>query len=309
MAKLSDYQHLIDQKLVSVKTDAEGRSIIKYGREVFYKNLWKSDPLLVEARGHVFDKDGNQLVFPPTKVFNYLENGAGADLDDHTELCAVRKVNGFLACATIVKGKLEVVSTTGSLTSEFVSLANKHLNKLNWESISDPVEHPFYQQHMTLHFEIVDESDPHIVRELPGAYLIGCKMADGREANEHQLDDMSYDLGAMRPGWFYTFMPDLKLFAKNCKHEGFMVKLVHTGVGEKTIFKWKSPYYLTKKFLMRMGKNKAREMFSDPIAFKMKLDEEFYDVFDHIVENYNFESWSNLKDQDRRAVMEDHLNG
>lgn len=304
MRKLSDYQHLIDQKFVSVKTDQlTGRSILKYGRTVFYKGLWLTDPLLVEARGHVFDAHGDQIVFPPTKVFNYLENNAGAGIPDDQRVQAVRKVNGFLACVTFVDGEM-LVTTTGSLSSEYTIMAQEVLAGLDWEFARSLTW--YRNEQYTLHFEIVHKDDPHICFELPGAYLIGCKMANGFSRSERDLDDMAYDLDAMRPGHFVMSFGEMKELIHEVQHEGFMILNLDTG---NTMFKWKSPFYLTKKFLMRMSKHKAREMFEDKIKFKMSLDEEFYGVFDFIMENYNLEAWMNLNDQDRRAVMEEYMYG
>lgn len=303
---LRDFHPLRDKGLVKIKEYPEKNlAVVKYDRSVFYKNKWGEDPLLMEARGHVFDmKTGKQIVFPPTKVFNYLENNAGTDLSDDQELCAVRKVNGFLTCVTWINGEM-IASTTGSLDSSFVELARKHVEGLDWEFVHSL---PFYRyNHMTFHFEIVDESDPHIVEEIPGAYLIGCKLEDGREAHEHQLDDIAYDLGAMRPEWCYTYLSDLKKLIKEVKHEGFMVK--DAANNEKTLFKWKSPHYLTKKFLMRMGAVKVDNMYRNAELFRQSLDEEFYDVFDHIIAGYSQENWTALSDQERRDVIEGYFNG
>ncbi|WYV99487.1 RNA ligase and tail fiber protein attachment catalyst [Pseudomonas phage vB_PpuM-NoPa] len=296
---LDMYQELIKAGLVKAKVDTEtNRVIIKYARKVFYDKLWLKHPLLVEARGHVFDAvTGNLLVAPPTKIFNLGEYGTGENIPKDQLVSVVRKVNGFLACVTFIDGEM-VVTTTGSLDSDFVHLARKHLEKLNWEAIGRP-------EGQTFHFEICDNDDPHIVTEIPGAYLIGQRSHnDLSSALEFHLNDTAYQIGAFRPGSFEAAWAAVLVMLDDVSHEGFMVRDFTTG---ETLVKLKSPHYLTKKFLMRMGNHKAREMFADPIKFKMNLDEEFYDVFDHIVKEFSCDAWMNFNDQDRRAVMEDFL--
>lgn len=294
---LSFYEDLIRQGLVKTKT-VNGRVIIKYARKVFYNNLWLKHPLLVEARGHVFDElTGQLLVAPPTKVFNLHENGAGTDIPQNREVSAVRKVNGFLACVTFIGDEM-LVSTTGSLESDFVHMARKHLNKLNWDKIGRP-------QGQTFHFEICDPDDPHITAELPGAYLIGQRAhSDLSSAWEVHLNDTAYQLGAHRPGEFDIKWGDLLGMLAGCKHEGFMVRDSVTG---ETLVKLKSPHYLTKKFLMRMNSLKVVQMFTDKETLLQTCDEEFYSVIHKITRYHTLESWGAMDDQERRRYIEDYF--
>ena len=64
--------------------------------------------------------------------------------------------------------------------------------------------------------------------------------------------------------------------AKECEHEGFVV------YSKDLALKIKSPFYLTTKFLGRMGKNKLESMATDPLSFKQQLDEEFWPVLETI---------------------------
>jgi hypothetical protein len=135
--------------------------VIKYKNRVFYDNLWT--PELREMRGLVVDEDWNIIVRPFTKVFNRFENGMDFPLDK--PVVSVRKINGFMAAITHDADHGVVVSTTGSLDSPFVAMAEEYLLPLKDKL---PIG-------VTYLFEIVDPRDPHIVEETQGAYLIGAR--------------------------------------------------------------------------------------------------------------------------------------
>ena len=159
------FQDLIDRKLVKGSTVGD-LTIYKYTKRVFFDNLWGEDSRLLDARGMVLDSEGNKVIHPFTKVFNYGENGTTVPRDQKVKW--VRKVNGFMAAARWYKDSL-LVSSTGSLTSDYVKLAYRVITKdigsncILWKSLHE----------YTLLFEICDPSDPHIVAEKAGAYLIG----------------------------------------------------------------------------------------------------------------------------------------
>jgi hypothetical protein len=290
------FEALIKAGLVKQKRYENGLSVFKYARKVFYDRLWETDDLLLEARGMVLDDAGNKVIWPFTKVFNYLENNAGADLWKDTEIIAPRKVNGFMAACRMYKGEL-IVSTTGSLDSDFVALARTHIEKLDISKLR-----PF----LTYIFEICDPSDPHIVEEEEGAYLIGARrMGDSHPmAHECQLDDLAVEIGAMRPEVFYGTFGALWDMVKDCKHEGWMVRLADT---EETVMKIKSPHYLAKKFLMRMGNKKVDQMFDNKDEFLKTIDEEFYAIVHYITRWWDKEKWKETDEAGRRAIIEKYF--
>src|SRR5947207_6854977 len=190
------FQELIDQGLVKQKRYENGFSVFKYSREVFYRALWNTNPLLLEARGMVLADDGTKVIWPFTKVFNHHENGTELALD--TKVIAPRKVNGFMASARYWKGEL-IVSTTGTLDSDFAKLARSYIEKLEGIEIM--------AANITVLFEICENSDPHIVAEEEGAYLIGGRymentMYEGEMLTEGQLDVWANLIGAKRPEVF-----------------------------------------------------------------------------------------------------------
>jgi hypothetical protein len=293
------FEQLIKDGLVKQKRYENGLSVFKYSRKVFYDALWNTDPLLLEARGLVLDDAGNKVVWPFTKVFNYKENGAGIDLTPDTKVVAPRKVNGFMAACRYWNGEL-IVSTTGSLDSDFAVLARTHIEALSGQPVLRGLARSF-----TLLFEICDPSDPHIVEEKAGAYLIGARdMEDGKMSPEAPLDTMGELIGAKRPEVFRGTFGELWEQVKTCKHEGWMVIDAAT---RETLFKIKSPHYLAKKFLMRMGQKKVTAMFEDKDNFIKTIDEEFYPVVHYITSSWDAETWKATTEADRRAVIEKYF--
>lgn len=263
-----NFESLVKRRLVTKKTYANGLSIYKYAKRVFFDNLWDVDPLLLEARGIVLNKDGEAVIWPFTKIFNYGERGTTAGRDTDVEV--IRKVNGFMASARYYQGEV-LVASSGTMDSEFVELARKVLKK------QCSFEDPFWQATMryTLIFEICDESDPHIVQERSGAYLIGARnMYTGRLESEDFLDFLASRAGFLRPSVQKCKFDEAVALSKVVEHEGFMIR----DLSGNTLMKIKSPHYLTKKALMRVGARQIEVMFSQPETFRERLDEEFYGV-------------------------------
>ena len=169
MINKQELKELLDNYPMLVRTKRSERypelRVVKYRPNVFYDNLWDEHPLLVECRGLVIDDEYNIIVKPLTKIFNRSENGTDIDRD---ELCTiVEKVNGFMGVVTGWQGK-NLVSTTGSLDSKYALLAEEYLRNI-------PV---LEGESMT--FEIVDPSDPHIIKEKPGCYLLAISIKQGQ---------------------------------------------------------------------------------------------------------------------------------
>lgn len=269
-----------------------GLFVKKYTRKVFYDNLWHENEDLLEARGHVETADGKVVIRPFTKIFNRGENGTDIDRDE--DVISIRKVNGFMACATYVPEVDEVVvSTTGSLDSDFVAIAERWITK----EIKDLIK-SFYHD-ITFIFEIVDPEDPHIIKEEYGAYLLGARLLTVTGSNaytssvhwEGWLDAMSQNLGVKRPEWKMCKFSEVVAEAKTCQHEGFVV------YSSDTALKIKSPYYLTLKAAAR-----KKDIMS---LNKQMVDEEFYDLIDHIKANQ--ETFNALDEQARLDYMKKFL--
>lgn len=268
--------------------------IHKYHRKVFYDNLWNEDPQLVESRGRVYDRNGKVVINPPTKVFNRNENGTDIDAD---ELClAVEKINGFMACVTWVPEVNDVVvSTTGSLDSDYVQMARsmmpRVINVIRKEKLP-----------ITYIFEVCHSNDPHIIPENIGIYLLGARKIlypftktpyFSTLQQEEFLDDKALHFKVARPAYFLDTMQEISKLAKTCKHEGYMVY----GQTSGTALKLKSPYYLSLKAMARS---------KDILSLKRnRVDEEYYPLLDHLIELGD--TFSTMKEQDKLDYIRNWL--
>lgn len=285
---------LIEQGLVKKKVYTDGKykglSVLKYARKVFYDNLWSIDERLLECRGVVVDEDWNVIVLPFKKVFNYGENGT--TVDPEREVICPRKVNGFMLSVTYNKNYGYIVSTTGSLDSDFVKLGEQWLETLDKGALSE--------EGITHIFEVCDKSDPHIVDEQEGIYLIGRRShTTGKLYPEMFLNGFAEVVGCKRPELWKGCFKDLPI---NIKHEGFMVRdYFH----EDTLCKIKSRHYLINKFFSRVGASKLNTIYS--ASFKEQVDEEYYPLQEFIIGNYSKKVWSDKCEQERLQICKEFL--
>lgn len=265
-----------------------GLFVLKYHRKVFYNALWT--PEMQELRGMVVDADYNIIVHPFTKVFNRGENGTDIPLDE--DVIAVEKINGFLGVVTPTNSHGVLYSTTGSLDSDFADLVSKHVPDTAGMSLD-----------YTYLFEICDETDPHIVPEYPGAYLIGMReKATGKMMSEAHLDavvDALYIHGWKRPAWCHRKFSEVVDEVRTCRHEGFMV------YGKDTSLKMKSPYYLVKKLLARMTEKRFVNNWLDTDQIREIIDEEYYPLLEYVAENRD--RYQTMSEQDRLTFMREFL--
>lgn len=249
-----------------------GLFVKKYRKKVFFDNLWNTSEELLEARGHVELADGTIVINPFTKIFNHTENGV--DIDPDEDCLVVEKINGFMACATYVRNGINkvVVSTTGSLDSEYVDIAEKYIT----DKVKDIIKSDISG---TLMFEICDPSDPHIIPQEAGAYLIGIRNVNSKgkycssPATEGVLDHLAIKLGVKRPLWWPQRFGDVVSNIRGEGTEGFVVYGQKSGIALKI----KSPYYLALKAAARV-----RDIMK---LDKSRVDEEFYDLIDYLKSN------------------------
>jgi hypothetical protein len=262
-----------------------GLFVLKYHRRVFYKNLWT--PELQEMRGMVVDADYNVVVYPFTKVYNRGENGTDFDLD--TSVVAVQKINGFMAAATLTGEHGLIISTTGSLDSDFADMAAEHIGQ------------PELLMDYTYLFEICDERDPHIIAEKSGAYLIGMRhLGNFNMMTERVLDDEAGRMGFLRPDWNQCSFQEVLDSMPSCKHEGYMV---YDSAGNA--LKLKSPYYLTNKLLARIRETKLDTWLRSG-EIKKIVDEEYYPLVNYVQENKD--RFVTLEEQERLEFMKEFIN-
>lgn len=279
--------HLVNRGLATLKNDGK-YTTFKYARKAMYEYLWYQVPELLNCRGHVYDNRTKQLVqAAPKKSFNYLERGYWKDAPLDTPVEMYKKVNGFMACATIYNYEL-VVSTTGTTTSECAGWAKELI--LRDRKYYDLV----ITNDATTLFEVVVPQDPHIVQEREGLHLLGVReKADG---NFHPMG------ASVR----CTLEQALEI-AKSDRGEGFMM---YPMLKDGTYYyneccKLKSDYYVGKKKLMRMTAKNIDIMYKNHDSISAGLPEMWYDAPEYIVRKISKDAWLESTDQQRRVILED----
>lgn len=260
-------QYEINKDLVTLRESVKypGLFVLKYKKKVFYENLWND--FLEEARGLVVDKDFNIVSRPFKKIYNYGVEKRAPKFSDNEFVFAYDKINGFMVAATFYNGQL-IVSTTGSLDSGFVELGRQWI-----ESNQKLMDYISARPTLTFLFECCDPSDPHIIAQKSGLYLLGMRHKDDGDLIPMGELGKFIDINAVNLQ--YIQFADLKNKSKIVKHEGFVI---YSNDLER-VSKIKSSYYLTKKFLMR--KNIDKILSTDA---KELMDEEFYPLLDYIKE-------------------------
>lgn len=264
--------------LVNMKEAGDGIYVLKYKKKVFYDNLWNE--YIAECRGTIVDKDFNLVAYPFTKIYNYGIEKEAPQLNDQECVTAFRKVNGFMVSCTWYNGDV-LVSTTGSTDSDYVGYAKEmmvtHMPWTDWQMAFNNED----MLGMTVMFECVHPSDPHIVVEKPGMYVLGYRENDWLSEVGHDpfmLQEFGRMFNCYVPESYTTNMVRLKEMAKECKHEGFVAY-----TDDDQAFKIKSPYYLTSKWVARNPRtDKLVDMNKD---IKHNLDEEYYPLVDAIRAN------------------------
>lgn len=277
-----------NKHLVTMKESKNypGLFVIKYKNRVFYDNLWT--PELQQCRGLVLDSEYNVVVRPFDKIFNYMENGTTFDRVDIVTY--TRKVDGFMGAITYSEEYGHIYSTTGSLDSDYAKLVKKHLQRYE-----DYIKNP----NLTMLFEICDVSDPHIIKEDEGAYLIGAVSKRGWHNTETSLDLIAEDGEFMRFKSSIGRFSDVVKLSKECKHEGYVVRLLND---HSKFLKLKSPYYLVSKFLARKNGNNLVTMLENVKETKKTVDEEYYPLLDYLATIK--EQFTQQTEQERLTTIE-----
>lgn len=283
-------ERLVAEGLVK-KNQHNGFTIYKYAKKVFYDNLWT--PELELFRGTVFK--GEQLVVEPLrKVYNYKECGTGKDIPLETTVMLDHKVNGFMLNVTLVGGEF-LVSTTGSLNSPFIGLGTSAF--YTYVTLEQEDELLKFPEFTTFTFEVVHPKDPHVIKEVWGLYLLRIKTPNKIYSVEER-NSFANRVGLTVPHTHFATLGEALKLSEKAKHEGWMVYSLNGDL----LFKLKTNYYLTMKFLMR-SKVASRFLFNSCTP-RLELDEEFYKVAEHIGNTLTKEQWEALTEQDRRSLIE-----
>jgi hypothetical protein len=291
-------EYVATSGLVNMKEAGDGIYVLKYKKKVFYDNLWND--YIAECRGSIVDADFNLVSYPFTKIYNYGIEKEAPVLSDDTEVLAFRKVNGFMIAATWRNGDI-LISTTGSTANDYVDMAKEmmltHQDWADWQLAFNRSD----MDGMTFMFECVHPNDPHIVPEKAGMYVLGYRdnvWGSKVGHNPSVLHDLRTVFNCYMPEYHKVTMAELKVMAKECRHEGFVA---YTEDGQS--FKIKSPYYLTSKWVARNPRtDKLVDLNKD---IKHNIDEEYYDLIDKI--RANIEAYTAMSEQERLEWVRDIL--
>lgn len=280
---------LVQRGLATMKNDGK-YTTFKYSRKAMYDYLWHKVPELLECRGSVYFNETKELVqASPRKSFNYLEHGYWSETPLDTPVELYKKINGYLACATLHKDAL-IVSTTGTTTSEYAQWAKELLFR----------DYRLYEMvvdfDVTTLFEVVVPQDPHIVQERQGLHLLGV-----REKANGDFHPMGESIRCS--------LDQARQIADNDSGEGFMLyPMLTEGLYDyNNCCKLKTPYYVGKKYLMRMTAKNIENMYKNPEVIGMLINELWYDVPKLIVSNVHKDTWLVMNDQQRRVILEDFM--
>ena len=284
--------------LVNMKSAGDGIFVLKYKKKVFYDNLWNE--YIAECRGSIVDADFNLVAYPFTKIYNYGIEKAAPVLSDDTEVVAFRKVNGFMVAMTWYQGDV-LVSTTGSTDSPYVAMAREmmltHMSWADWQLAFNRSD----MDNLTVMFECVHPSDPHIVPEKAGMYVLGYRDNTwGSNIGHHRsiLEGLAVGFNCHVPEHYHVTLSELKRMTRECKHEGY-VFYTADGVSAKI----KSPYYLTSKWVARNPRtDKLVDLKND---IKHQLDEEYYPLVDAI--RVNIEEYTAMDEQARLTWVRNYM--
>lgn len=287
MLTYDEQMHLVNRSLATFKNDGK-YTTFKYARKAMYEYLWYQVPQLMECRGVVYCNATKELVqAAPRKSFNYLERDYWKNVPLDTPVEMYKKVNGFMAVATIHDGEL-LVSTTGTTTSDYAIWA-KELIVCDYKYYDLVIE-----KDVSTLFEVVVPQDPHIVKESEGLHLLGVR---------------EKDTGNFYPmGESYRCSLEQALgIAKHDRGEGFMMyQMLSDGTHDyNNCCKLKSDYYIGKKKLMRMTAKNVENMYKNSFETANTLPDMWYDVPRLIVANINKEAWLGMNNQQRRVILED----
>ena len=281
--------NLVNRGLATLKNDGK-YTTFKYHRRAMYDYLWYDLPELLECRGHVYYNSTKELIqAAPRKSFNYLERGYWSSMPLDTPVEMYKKVNGYMACATLHNDAL-IVSTTGTTTSEYAQWAKELLFR----------DYRMYEMvvyfDITTLFEVVVPQDPHIVQEREGLHLLGV-----REKANGKFHPMGESIRC-------TLEQALEI-AKNDRGEGFMMypMLPDGSYDYNNCCKLKTPYYIGKKKLMRMTAKNVEIMYKNGFEIANTLPDMWYDVPRLIVSNVHKDTWLAMNDQQRRVILEDFM--
>jgi predicted kinase len=308
---LNGMEDLAAKKLATRQLDSTGMlRVYKYSKQTFWNNSWGDSEWLIKARGLVLDVGGDIVSHPFDKCFNYREGGTGLDISDDLRVVMVEKLNGFLGLVTqhpFAPTEL-LLHTQGGFGGDPVDYLREYAYAPGTRS---SLSRFLAKNDVTLMFEVLHSKDPHIIEysnEMLGLHLIGIR---GKNLNdlpwtEEEVDAVAKEMGLRRPKWERVSFGEVRARMRDARTEGCMVR--EDNESQRTLLKFKTPYYLTTKFLGRLSKTKIAHMFGNPGNFKKTLDEEFYPIVDELVKSVDMDALIAQSEEERVTLVRGLIN-
>ena len=284
-------QDIKNSPLVRIKEE-DGLAIVKYSRKCFYDNVWNNASL--NSRGHVYDiTTGELIVRPFAKIFNHGENRTGFLTDG--PYFVQDKINGFMGSVTKHNGKL-IYSTTGSLSSDFVALLQREVEKV-------PNLTKAFLDGFTYIFEVCVPEDPHIIPEREGLHFL-CRIHI-KTGIHYPFPNELKSFKFFVPHYYMMNKEGVLQLSKHRDIEGYVIWECHAGEKiARPSFKIKTTDYLIRKFLARGSAEKKAKIFDKTVnSFKIFDDEEMIPYVEYIRNNYTKEQFMEMSEQEVLQVL------
>jgi predicted kinase len=308
---LNGMEDLAEKQLATCQMDDSGMlRVYKYSKQTFWNHSWGESEWLMKARGMVLDVAGNIISHPFDKCFNYREGGTGLDLSDDHKVIEVEKLNGYLGLVT--RHPFSTVDLLMHTQGGFGGEAVEYLREYAYERKTRPALSRFLARNdVTLMFEVLHPNDPHIIeypKEMMGLHLIGIRNKGLHDLpwTEEAVDAAAKEMGLRRPKWQRTTFGEVRERMRDSKTEGCMVR--EDDEKQVTLLKFKTPYYLTTKFLGRLSRTKIAHMYGNPKDFKKTVDEEFYPIVDELVTAVEKDALIAQSDDERVVLVRGLIN-
>ncbi len=250
--------------------------------------MFRDDPLALNLRGIVFDRETTELVSAPLfKFFNLNENPAVMENNLKMSGIAVEKIDGSMAQVTWWNGDLFVASR-GSMSDEtgYVRPAVTRLINYKYTHLREIIT---YNNHLTFIFEYLDPAHPIVITPTEEELVL----LAARNKITGAVEYPRTDLGVRVPRSFRFAPPDWEVMKDRLHNDKYSEGYVlHLDCG--TWVKAKSLWYLrAHRVVTNLSERSVVEAWADDklddvlsVAREVNMDTTLIEVLAHKIETY-----------------------
>lgn len=286
-----------------------------YTKKAFYKKKW--DKQTINARGHVYDGEGNLISAPFEKFFNLNEHHSTLSRIWEDRVCErpdtfyiYPKLNGHLAIL-FYDGEEWINTTKGSFENEFIPRDRELIEECGFdiEALND------MPKNFTFMFEIIGDHDPHLLtethKELRGgecAVLIGINSIDCQDDSyeplSHEQSNAFVDGYDILHSLFDNPVPTTVLEYLNMHtvetlntrmifdhlktHESVEGYIIYDSVLKKRV-KVKTDWFMRERYKFQFNESRVRNIFTKFGGSEQayaKIPEEFHEKYDRVIMDF-----------------------